>query len=97
MIHRNNLRSVWHITLLIFLISLVACKSNEATSSRKEAEKKEAAEFKEIDKEYEKGVEAHFKMQSDEAKRMIRKAEKRNRKLNRHRKTSWFKRVFDSD
>jgi len=97
MIHRNKIPSVWRLTLIVFLVTLIACKSNEATRSRKEAEKKEAAELKEINKEYEKGVEAHYKMQSDEAKKMIRKAEKRNRKLNRHRKTSWFKRVFDSD
>jgi len=55
MIHRNKIPSVWRLTLIVFLVTLIACKSNEATQSRKEAEKKEAAELKEINKEYEKG------------------------------------------
>jgi ABC-type cobalt transport system substrate-binding protein len=98
MVNRQKIRAVAILIILAgIIVTLASCKTNEATRSRKEAEKKEATELKEIDKEYEKGVEAHFKMQSKETQKMIRQAKKRNEKLNRHRKKSWFRRVFDSD
>lgn len=85
------------IVLIMTLLTVQSCATNKATESRKEAEKKEAAEAKEMDKQYEIDVSNHYKMQSKSTKRMMKKARKHQNKLNRYKKRSWFRRVFDSD
>jgi len=82
---------------LLFTFTVVSCKTSDSTKSRLAAEKTESAEIKEIEKEYEEGLKNHQKMQSKETQKMMKKAKKRNKKLLKHKKKSWFKRVFDSD
>jgi septal ring factor EnvC (AmiA/AmiB activator) len=83
--------------VLLFTVTVASCKTSDATKSRIEAEKNESAETKEIEKEFEEAIKNHEKMQSKETQKMMKKAKKRNKKLLKHKKTSWFKRVFDSD
>lgn len=85
--------------LLAMTSSLVlnACVIDRIGKAERKAMRMERKAEKRKKKAYEEALKAHRNMQSEQSLEMMKQMEKRNRKLNRHKRQSWFKRVFDSD
>lgn len=96
--HKNRKVARW-ILLLAFSCSLVlnACVVNRSGKAERKAMRMEKKAEKRKQKAHEAALKAHRNIQSEQTLEMMKQMEKRNRKLNRHKRQSWFKRVFDSD
>ncbi len=96
--HKNR-KVAWLLLILLLACSLAfnSCVINRAGKAERKAMRMERKAEKREQKAHKEALKAHRQMQSDQTLEMMKQMEKRNRKLNRHKRQSWFRRVFDSD
>ena len=84
--------------ILLFLICLFTitqgCKSSSATGKQKKFKKAAEKKRSKNMKIYEDGVKRHKKMQKEETKQQMKKTKRQSKKYNKHKKQSFFKRIF---
>ncbi len=90
----------WLFLFVIVLGSLQfnSCKSFKKTSEAKktenELEAQKKKEERQAEKEYKKLLKSHYKHQTEQTKERMKETKKRSEYYNRHKKRSFFQRLF---
>ena len=88
--------------LIVLILGLVitfgSCKSGRRASKEvRDAENAELAMMKEAEKEYQKMVKDHYKMQSKQSKQIMKDMKRTGKTTNKNKQRSLWDRLFNND
>lgn len=85
----------WIIILLIIIVpAITECKSSSLARQKRQLEKREADRTKEAEKQYNAAVEKHYKIQSKDTRKRMKKTARISQKTTPGYKQSFFRRIF---